>query len=731
MYDRGVTNRAIEAASRAQGWALQAYNVSQVDLAITHFNNLWDPEERKLKRPLTDEEQRFITNERKMCALDFLYWTERYAWIVDWQKRPSRFTPNVAQSIIINLWAESESQGHAIWMQQLKARRLGASTVAELGVQHRYQFHPYSNCVVASADPDKTVEMAGVIKYSLDQQPWWLLPRQTKIYKGIPIEFGDIHCNLTIQAGNQFNGVARGSSPSVCHLSELCEWMDAEDLIEGALLPAILDTPDVFGILESTAKGPGWWKNKWEQNKRDYPRGRSKMRPVFLPWFVGTDLYPTAADLRKRPIPPDWIPSDRTIAHAERARAYVTTDPLLLKYLAKGDKDWKMPRAQMWWREMGYESAKDSKTLNIFLAEYAGDDFEAFQSSNIPVIDPEILLGYQERTRPPIAVYTIIGPEIPPAMVTPSRYWNQNEPTITISTRELLPRHDAKYQLVPLQFNGYPSFDESMKLLVWEEPMDHHIYGLGNDCSEGLGQDNAIFQVMREATPYREPGQVAEWASNTTTAFQLWPLVMAVGCWYSTLSAQTGRRAQCRLAIESQSNGAALQNEIKKRGWTNFHPRMYNDSRKPRREGETAGIGVLMNHWFRTNMLDMLLTCLSEEAIDLPSPYLVQELTTLERAADTRKAKAAPDAYDDRVMALGIILFSLHMNKPPIKQYGRKRVSYAPGLQEDDGVAHPIWTPPVQAQSRAFTKVTQRVYRDSRFGSLQRVVNRGMPKGFQ
>jgi len=713
MYDQGVTSRMVTAASDAQILRQRAagqpespltyHTASQIQHAIGHFHDLWDSERERLTRPLRPDEQAFITNERCLCALDFRgYWLPNYCQIIDWEKHPARFTPNIAQSIILDLWADSEVLGHAIWMQQLKARRLGVSTLSELAVQHRFQFIPYTNAVVASADPDKTVEMAGIIKYNLDQQPWWLLPEVTKIYKAIPIEFGKQYCSLTIQAGNQFNGVARGSSPNVIHLSELCEWQDAQDLIEAALLPAVLDSPDVFGMLESTAKGPGYWKRKWEESKRDYPRGRSRMRPVFLPWYVGTDIYPTLAALRQRPIPTNWIPSDRTITHADRAHDYVTSDPLLFKHLAKGDRDWRMPREQMWWREIGYEQAKESKTLNIFLAEYCADDFEAFQNSNIPVIDPEILLGYQERTRPPVAVYTIVGPDIPSTLVTPRRYWNLDQPTITVPTRDLLPRCDVKYQLIPIQFTGYPSFDEGMKLLVWEAPSPSHSYGIGVDCSEGIGQDNAVLEVLREATAVREPGQVAEWASNYVTAFQMWPLVLAVAAWYSQYTHALGRVAQCRLAIETASNGSSLQNELQKRGWTNFHPWKYNDTKKQRRDFEVARVGVITNQWWRATMMDMLLTCLSEEAIDLPSPFLISELTTLERVPGQRKEKAAADAYDDRVLAIGHPLLSLHMNKPPSKQFARKRVSYAPGMVADVGIPHPIWTPPDQASSSAF-----------------------------
>jgi hypothetical protein len=737
MYDPATTDRALDLASARQGWPLVRHTLAQVDHAIGHFQDLFDPERGGLKRALTPEEARFIQNERRVCALDFRYWATRYSWVVDWRKQAVRFVPNIAQAIILDLWADRERQGLAIWLQHLKARRLGVSTITELAVNHRFQFHPHSNGVVASADPTKTLEMAGMIKFNLDQQPWWLLPQGApKIKAGIPVEFPDIRTSLTFQAGNQFTGVARGSTPNVIHLSELMEWQDAEDLVDGALMRAVIDAPNVFGVLESTGGGVGgWWHKTWEQNKRDFARGRARVIPAFLPWYVGTDLYPSAADLLARPVPPDWIPSDRTVAHAERARQYVLANPLLFQYLAKGDRRWRMPREQMWWREIEYDTYREKKQLHIFHMELAGDDFEAFQSSAVPVIDPEVLIGYQERTRAPLGVYTIIGPDIPPPLVAPRRYWSAAQPPVVVKTREILPRLDATYQLVPLTFEGYPTFDEQLRLLVWEWPSDEYTYGIGVDCAEGVGQDNAVISVLREATPSRAPGQVAEWAGNTVTAFQLWPLVLALAALYSTYSPLTGGRRQCRLAIEAFTNGAATQNELQKRGWVNFHPWKYNDTRRPKPDATTHRIGVYTNQWFRAAMLDMLLTCLSEEAIDLPSPYLVQELTTLERPPGGGKVEASAGAHDDRVMALGFPLFSLHMNKPPAKQFARRRVEYAPGMPVET-VAHPTWTPPAMAIARPGPLPSQPILARRAGGlragyGLGRYVNRSMPRGFQ
>ena len=156
-----------------------------------------------------------------------------------------------------------------------------------------------------------------------------------------------------------------------------------------------------------------------------------------------------------------------------------------------------------------------------------------------------------------------------------------------------------------------------------------------------------------------------------------------------------------------------------------------NDTRKSKPEAETQRIGVYTNAWFRSQMMDMLLTCLSEEAIDLPSPYLIDQLETLERRPGLRKIEAQYGYKDDRMMAIGIPLFSLHQNKPPSKQYARQRVEYASVI--DDGIQdYAVWTPPEAALSTGFQPRQEVTFsRRGRVNGLARYVNRSLPKGFR
>jgi hypothetical protein len=697
MYAPDITARAIDAASATQGWPLVPHTPDQVAEAIGHFADLWDDDHKTFRRALTPDERRFITNERKLAALDFRYWCCRYARIIDWRRESILFTPNVAQSIVLDIWGDMEREALAVLMLQLKARQLGVSTLTELAVCHRFQFHPRTAAVVASSDPDKSVVMAGMMRYCLEQQPWWLKPVTTKTKNAMPVEFGEINCTLAVEAGNQFSGVARGTTPNVFHLSEVSTWVDPEHLIDAALLKAVHPTPDVFGVLESTAFGrDNYYHLKWEQAKVDWPRRQSLFCPLFLPWYVGYDIYPTEAMLRAMPIPTDWQPSDRTVNHAERARQYVKSNPLLRKHLAKGRWDWTLPRAQLWYYETERDRYLRERQLNIFLSEMPSDDQEAFQSTNISVIDQDVLLDYRERTREPLGVYTIIGEGIPNELVVPRRQWDTTKPPITIQTGEVLSRFNAKYQLIPLIFEGYSGTDPTLKLFIWEFPTPQDIYGVGVDTADGIGLDSTVIEVLRKASPDRPDAQVAEFASAYIKAQQLWPMVLAVSTLYSTYSERAQRRTQCRVAIECMQTGEMVQDELQKRGWSNFHLHKLLGKRRPTPDSRINRVGVYTNVWVRADIIDMMLTCIDEEALDVPSPYLVKEMEALERDPAQQKIKAAYGAHDDRFMALGFPLFSLHLGDPPLRQY-RQKVQYLPDPSAEPAPIYPQWAPPPYA----------------------------------
>ena len=648
--------------------------------------------------------------------------------VIGWDKRDVVMVPNFAQSIILDLCADSERRGHAVMLMLLKARQLGMTTLVELILLWLFLFFPRTYAVIASADPFKTVEMAGMIAYTWEHLPWWLVPQNVRFLKGVPAEIPALNSVLKPQWGNQYHGVGRGQTPSAAHLSELSSWKDAADDVDSALLKAMHPTPTMFLALESTALGrANWWFDKWESLKVEYPAGRSLIRPAFLPWFAGVDLYPTESEHRALPPPADWVPLDRTLRHAERARQAVLANALWLHYIGRDDPNWQMPRRQMWYYERERELAIKEKRLNKFLSEMPADDQEAFQNTNISVVDQDIVLSYRESAlaRPPLGVYTIVGASIHKMLTVPRSQWDLTKPTITIKPSTIC-RATETYQFVPLKFDGYIGYDPMWKLFIWEWPEPLQLYAIGVDTSDGIGQDWSVLGAIRKGTTFRPHGQVAEFASPYIKAGQLWDMTLALGAFYSTLHPRAGRRIQSRICVECRGNGEKVQDELKKRGWTNFHPWKKLDNKKRLTNDKVHKEGVFTNVWYRSMMMDTFLTAVDEETLDIRSPWLVNEMETLERDPEEKSARAAYNTHDDRVMAIGFPLESLTVDDRQRTHYAKQTPQYLPAAldESDDAALIPFATyqPPLQARSdilgRSSIPLERRVPAAAGYGGL-------------
>lgn len=568
------------------------------------------------------------------------------------------------------------------------------STDTELKVAHRVQFYPNVTAVVASSDPGKTAKLTQMIERAWRHQPWYLMPKMTGYQKGECISFGELDSHLILQWGNQQTGIARGDAPTVIHLSEVAEWQNPEELIDAAPLKAIIWTPDIFLILEGTARGRhNWWHKEWEYAKRHWEDGTSTLRPVFLPYFAGTDIYPSPAWLRAHPIPRNWRPEGTTVAHAERARAYTSSNALLRRYLGS---DWEMPRQQMWWWEATRAEHKEKGQLGIFQQELCADDLECFVASGVSVIDAEVIGYYRERARKPLGVFGIQGP---PAIIHPKLQPNKRQ--IDPDAPNL--RIDEHFTLVPLRFGMENSPDG--KLLIWEMPEATERYGLGVDPSRGIGSDNAAIEVLKKARAGRNDAQVAELVSGQLDAVALAPFAYVVGRFYSPKHEGVSRHA--KMVIEIEGGGNLTQKELRlKYGWpvSSFHRWMRAYDQRVLDRSKSQQLGWSTNRWSRDELILTLLDALRNGLVDINSPWFCDEMGDLEAEENTQKIKAQRGAWDDRIMALGMVLFSLHdLDRAPRgAPAGLNRAHAARELgEQEDQEAAPMWRPGAQARGEA------------------------------
>lgn len=128
MYDQRTTERFLEAQMRADpAFKAEYHSLSDVEAMTDYLDLKYDFEAKRQRDDvqLSPEEREFIQNERWLCTHDFDYYTSRYFRIIDFETRTLKpLQMNLAQRIVVDVWAEMESKRWAIMMMQLKARRL-------------------------------------------------------------------------------------------------------------------------------------------------------------------------------------------------------------------------------------------------------------------------------------------------------------------------------------------------------------------------------------------------------------------------------------------------------------------------------------------------------------------------------------------------------------------------------------------------------------------------------
>lgn len=621
---------------------------------------------------LTQNDYNFIENEIFLSQNDAMYWMTHYAYIksklTDETESIILFSPNIAQRIIMDCWAESEAQFHAIMMLYLKARQGGVSTINELEIARRVQFFGRTNALVASSDPDKTKKMASMMQLAWDLQPPWMIGEYTiATSREQWAYFPETKSSVTCQHGTSMSGIARGDTPDVFHISEVPDFSDPEEDIDASLLNAVHENPFTFGVLESTAKGKTgkgkYWYDKWVWAINNYHRNRTRLRPVFLPYYIFTDVWPTKTWWRQfgPKNPKDWKPKKTTLLHAEACKRATAESPLLRKYL--GD-NWTLPIQQQYWWEFTRAEHEESDTLHKFLEEACSSWQEAFQRSGKGLITIEQAEYLRNAARPLAtyqgkpAVFGIVGHGIPSEHEPDLDHVDTSRDFITIKTN--WDETERIYRLIPLHHD--PDIWEK-RLFIWELPFPNKNYKLnystgidGSDGLEGLG-DNSAIEIIKKGSPLWPAEQIGEFCSNSLSTSDLLPHSLAIGTFFSC-ETEDGLN-QCRQVVELNAGGRGLQHSLRLAGWSTFHhwEGAY-DSIKRR---TTNKIGWETNAWTRPFLTVDMVRLVKTGFFRLNSPYLIEELLNIQKGDDNQRIEAKGEDHDDRFFAAMFGCFSLHV----------------------------------------------------------------------
>lgn len=381
MYSQKIVDQRIEFAERELGFKLVYHSTEEVDKFIAHLHQ-WevknDDGSSSFNRKLTQSERRFIVNERALVTCDASYFLTRYAYLSDETNTRVLYKFRDTQRMYFNVISDLEEQLKAIELIIGKGRQVFITTVTELLDTHRILFYSDVNCFTASADRDKSAEMMKKVLFCYDNLPFWLKPKSTRRVENIPgmLEFDSINSRMTVlhgagaarAKGAQRTGIARGTTPTIYHLSEVSAFPNPEQQIEAAIFRSVHASPKVFGVLESTFAGDtGWFPKKYKFAKEALKTGGiSRLYPLFFSWPCNRELYPTKTWIRSNPVPFDWEPTGKVLDQILKSELFLKNSPLLAKYFGEG---WRLSMEQKWYYNAQFIEHDRSGSLSTLLQE--------------------------------------------------------------------------------------------------------------------------------------------------------------------------------------------------------------------------------------------------------------------------------------------------------------------------------------------------------------------------
>ena len=717
MYAQSITEERLAIAERELGFNLSYHDPGDIDQFDLDLEKRYpdayqaariaaqgseDPTRafqisilRSLNNPdaprLTPDEVRFMQNEQAVAMCDAAYFLTRYYWIKPPQG-PQRFTFLPGQRCYFDVISELEAKRAAIELIACKARQHGISTETEGITLHRATMYNNVNALCASADRGSTAKMAGMTFFGYDRLPWWIRPTSTRRVesdKGM-IEFAGSLSGISFQHGNQQYGMARGDTVKVYHLSEVASYSDADYLIEASLFKCVHPHPDVFGVLESTAEGDtGWWYDTYWGSKKNWRTGRARLCPLFLPWWLGTDKYPTPTWIRTHPIPRQWKIDQATRRMIARSQLFVQSSPVLDKVVGArweklqlpphleqwGRHDSGFPLAQAWFWEVNYLEHRDKGKEKLWFQEMPTDDSEAFQGSYESVFGREVVAEVFTTRSSRYHVYGIVGQSIEDRFEPDTDEIDTSEEIVPVKYTSRTTEETYRWEFWPLQWeepfvelSDIRDDDSHMnKLFVWHPPEPGYDYSVGIDTGNGLEQDNTVIAVSRRGrTTQEQDVQAAEFRSNTVSHVEAYAWAMAICAYYARFMEGSTVFREPYVAVEQlMAVGDTCQLQMSKMGYARFHrmTRYDNDLKKIRQSKTHGKRGWFTGAWSRPILTRGFVSLVQNGWYKVNSPYTMREMSQWEihsTSTGKQKFEHASDATDDGVFANAMAAFCVN-----------------------------------------------------------------------
>jgi hypothetical protein len=671
VYSQRVILANLDEFARREGWQPVPHSADEISEFKEYLSKITETKTNarstlvRLTKELTkknaDEIRRFIENEQALCSFDANYFLDRYAYICDEKGEVIKFRPRESQRVFALLLAQFEEGQLSIELLILKARQLGITTATVLYFAHRVLFIPHTQAVMASVQQEKSELIQRITDTCVNSIPWWLGPMRVRDNTKF-VSF-DNQSVISIQSGSQATGIAQGWTPTCVHVSEIGDIPNPKKTIEEGLLRATHSSRKLFLVLEGTGNGnTGWQADKWRSAKEDWPKGRSRLCPVFIPWPMAKDLYPQPDWVRKFPIPDGWDAKAATRNHVRRCELYIRNT----EYLSRiAGKDWKMPREQQWFWEFNHDQAVKSHTEKVWASQMPADDREALIGQNDLVFEESVIEVATEQRNKNYQAYGIFGETIDDGLEPADEEIDYDKPRILVDWTS---HRGTKFnwQLVPLK-----EFDESDekqylgKILIFEHPKDGYDYTFGIDTADGLGKDDedrAVLSGTHSVTGDNCDEQVFELCSNRINGPQMVGFAACLAAYYGK---HTRDPRGVKFCIEQRMRtGDDCQLQLKLMGF-NFHYIPTPFDHKTVKENGSHLQGFRTGFYTRAILLGRFVDAVNNGWYKPNSLGLIGELANFERkiaasSGGQSKMIAQSGKKDDRIFSAALSYIARH-----------------------------------------------------------------------